>query len=295
MIKSEDLELFVAIARSGSLSGGARQLHMVKSAVSQRLAALEKQLDTRLIQRTTRHMSLTEAGQTFLAHAEKVLDALAETEAAVRADQAALRGRLRFAAPLSYGLLKLQPVIARFLRDYPEITMEVDFSDRRVDLVEEGYDLALRIGALAPSSLIARRLGTVKRVVAASPRYWAEHGVPEHPNELEILDCLRYRAAQLSDTVAWSSNDGIVSEIRPRIKLISTSGDFLVKMAVEGCGYLIEPAFLMAEELASGKLQEVLGAVDWQDFDMHLLFPPGRMMTARTRRFAECIATALQN
>ncbi|MEL6323110.1 MAG: LysR family transcriptional regulator [Pseudomonadota bacterium] len=293
MIATTDLQIFVAIARAGSISRAADQLKIAKSALSRRLAELERSLGVQLIARTTRQMSLTSAGEVFLARAEQVLDDLAETEADVRAADAALTGRLRIAAPLSYGLARLQPIFTDFLKSHPDLDIEVDFSDRKVDLVGDGFDIALRIGSLPDSSLIARRVGPVDHIAAAAPAFWDQYGRPDHPGDLASLACLRYLNAPAPRTVPYTLPDGSSGTVVPDIRMLASNSDFLCGLAVEACGFLVEPDFILEPYLKDGRLEAVLPDVRWADMSLYLVYPPSRRITARTRAFSEAVAARL--
>jgi len=171
MSRLTEIETFIVIARTGSISRAAEQLGIAKSAASRRLSELEARLGAQLILRTTRQFSLTEEGQTFLTNAESALEALESAERTVRDDTQELSGPLHVAAPVSYRLTKMQPVFTQFLIDNPEVTLRADFSDRTVDLVQEGFDLAVRIGELADSTLIARKITTLRHCAVASPAF----------------------------------------------------------------------------------------------------------------------------
>jgi DNA-binding transcriptional LysR family regulator len=198
MSQLEEMRVFVRIVEAGSLTGAADQLDVAKSAVSRRLAGLEQRLGARLINRTTRSLALTDAGDMFYRRARDVLGAIDAAEAAVRDASERLAGRIRLAAPLSFGIAHLGPALRDFTDAHPEVRFDVDLNDRQVDLVAEGFDLALRIARLPDSQLAARRLTRVRRVVLASPRWWAEHGMPQTPADLAEHAALEYANAPAS-------------------------------------------------------------------------------------------------
>lgn len=293
MSKLDEMEAFVAIARSGSISKAAEKLGTAKSAMSRRLSDLEARLGVQLIIRTTRQLSLTDEGATYLERAEQALDTFADAENAVRNEKDQLSGTLRIAAPVSYGLSKLRPVFTAFMLDHPNVDIHVDFSDRNVDLVQDGFDMAVRIGKLEDSSLIARRVTSVQHRVVASPSFWKKHGVPESPADLETLPFLRYSNGRRRDKVEYSTAEGVKGTINPHQRANASNGDFLAQLAVAGIGFMIEPEFIVDEHLASGELEEVLSNHTWLALDLFIVFPANRRITKRTRVFADRVRKAL--
>jgi DNA-binding transcriptional LysR family regulator len=293
MSRLNEIETFVVIARTGSISRAAEQLGIAKSATSRRLSDLEARLGAQLIQRTTRQFSLTEEGQTFLASAEVALDALNDAERSVRDEVAELSGPLHVAAPVSYGLSKMQPVFTQFLIDNPDVTLRADFSDRTVDLVQDGFDLAIRIGDLPDSSLVARKITTVRHCVVASPAFWNAHGKPDAPEDLQHLPFLRYENLRNRQALTFKRPDGTKGSISPPQRVRASNGDFLAQMAVADLGFMVEPEFVAEPYLRSGELIEVLQDYDWFGLNLYAVFPPGRRPTRRTEAFVDCLQRAL--
>lgn len=293
MSRLNEIETFVVIARTGSISRAAEQLGIAKSATSRRLSDLEARLGAQLIQRTTRQFSLTEEGQTFLASAEVALDALNDAERSVRDEVAELSGPLHVAAPVSYGLSKMQPVFTQFLIDNPDVTLRADFSDRTVDLVQDGFDLAIRIGDLPDSSLVARKINTVRHCVVASPTFWNAHGKPDAPEDLQHLPFLRYENLRNRQALTFKRPDGTKGSISPPQRVRASNGDFLAQMAVADLGFMVEPEFVAEPYLRSGELIEVLQDYDWFGLNLYAVFPPGRRPTRRTEAFVDCLQRAL--
>ncbi len=290
MDRVAELENFVAIARAGSISRAATQMHAAKSAVSRRLSDLETRLGVQLINRTTRQMNLTDAGAAFLTRAEAILDELNEAEASLRDGHQGLTGKLRIAAPLSFGLSHLQPVLSQFIRAHPNLSVEVDFSDRRVNLIEEGFDVALRIGVLADSSLIARKVTRIHHTVAAAPSFWDRHGRPTKPEDLETLSCLRYSNQNRPETIRYWGKRGKTGVIAPPIKMLASNGEFVASMAVDACGFIVEPRFIVAPYLRTGELEAALENYEWSDMNLYLVYPPTRRVSTRAQAFADAIA-----
>lgn len=293
MLNTDDLYIFSDIVRAGSISKAATQRGQSKSVLSRKLSDLEAQLGVTLITRTTRAMHLTNAGAELLERAESILDELADTENAVRNDASALTGRLRIAAPLSYGLTVLQPILSQFIRDHPKLKVEIDFSDRKIDLVEDGFDIALRIGVLTDSSLIARKVTSVGHTVAANSAFWDTHGRPKHPDDLSELPALRYLNLKSPGTIPWWGPGGTRGVVHPPVGVLAGNGDFLAGLAHDGCGFMVEPDFILAPWLKNMKLEAVLTDYAWSQMNLYLVYPPSRRIAARTRTFADAVLRAL--
>ncbi len=293
MARLDEIETFVVIARTGSISRAAEQLGIAKSAASRRLSDLEARLGAQLILRTTRQFSLTEEGQSFLANAETALEALDEAERTVREEAQDLSGPLNVAAPVSYGLSKMQPVFTQFLIDNPDVTLRADFSDRTVDLVQDGFDVAIRIGDLPDSSLVARKISTVRHCVVASPAFWDAHGTPVTPEDLRHLPFLRYENLKARQVIPFERPDGTNGTVNPPQRVRASNGDFLAQMAVANLGFMVEPEFVSEPYLKTGELVEVLQDHDWFGLNLYAVFPPGRRPTRRTQAFVDCLQRAL--
>lgn len=293
MSRLTEIETFVAIARSGSISKAALQLGVAKSAVSRRLSDLEARLGVQLILRTTRQSSLTDEGTAFLERADFALEALDEAELSVRDAATLLSGRLRVAAPVSYGLSKMQPVFTQFMIDNPDVTLHADFSDRNVDLVQDGFDVAIRIGNLPDSSLIARKITEIRHRAVGSPSFWKANGMPRRAEDLKDLPFLRYINLRRRDTIPFQRPDGTDGVINPPQRVQASNGDFLAQMALAGLGFMVEPEFVVEDLLASGELVEVLSDHGWFGLNLYAVFPPNRRPTRRAKVFVDCLAEAL--
>jgi DNA-binding transcriptional LysR family regulator len=294
MSRLAEIETFIVIARTGSISRAAEQLGIAKSAASRRLSDLEARLGAQLILRTTRQFSLTEEGQSFLGSAEIALEALDDAERTVRDGAQQLSGPLRVAAPVSYGLSKMQPVFAQFLVDNPDVTLSADFSDRTVDLVQDGFDLAIRIGDLPDSSLVARKITSVRHCAVASPEFWQTHGKPETPEDLQHLPFLRYENLRTRNSLAFHRPDSASGTISPPHRVRASNGDFLAQMAVAGLGFMVEPEFVSEPYLQTGELVEVLNDHSFLGLNLYAVFPPGRRPTRRAEAFVDCLTIALR-
>lgn len=243
----------------------------------------------RLATRSTRGFALTALGESYHDYAQRLLADLSEADAAIRGEQAALSGVLRVAAPLSFGLRHVAPVVARLMFDAPDLRFELDLSDRRIDLVNEGVDLAVRVGRLDDSSLIARKLRDIRHVCAASPTFWEKHGIPKSPAELSGYPHLAYRSS--AGAVPWNyrtpnGDSGTVS-FKPR--LLSSNGEGLVIAAEQGLGVLLEPDFVCGDAIDRGTLRPVFEDHDWVGVAAYVVYPAGRPLPARARRFIDML------
>ena len=290
MDRLEHLETFVAVIEAGSFTAAADRLGIAKSAVSRRIAALEERLGAQLLRRTTRRISRTAAGQAFYDRSVRILADLDEAESAVAEAHGELRGRLRVALPLSFGVRHMCAPIAEFSAAHPRVSFELDLNDRRVDLIEEGADLAIRIGHLSDSSLIARRLFESRQIVCASPGYLERHGVPESPAALTEHDCLVY--SNVADPGRWAYRDGAGQErhVDVNVAMRVSSGDFIVESAARGLGVCMQPAFIAGDAIRRGELVPVLTGVAWPTTPAWALYPPARHLSSRVRAFIDFIA-----
>ncbi len=290
MDKFEDLQAFVAVVEAGSFTGAAERLGAAKSAVSRRVSALEERLGVQLLRRTTRTQNLTETGRSFYAHSARILADLDEAESAVQQEHGELRGTLRVALPLSFGVRHMCKPIASFTRRHPKIRFDLDLNDRRIDLVEEGMDLAIRIGHLPDSSLIARRLFDARTVVCASPHYLSVHGEPQSPEELVDHDCLVYTNLPDPGTWRWKDGQGRQQSVDVRVVMRASNGDLLANAAAHGLGIVIQPTFLAAEAIRRGNLVPILENYEWPASPAFAVYPPTRHLSYRVRAFIDFLA-----
>jgi DNA-binding transcriptional LysR family regulator len=289
MSEFEEMRTFVRIVEAGSISKAAEQLGIAKSGVSRRLTDLESRLGVRLIARTTRRSSLTEAGRGYYAGAVKLLADVAELDAATADAETSLRGTLRLAAPLSFGLTHLAPAIEAFLCAHPGLDLDIDFSDRQVDLVERGVDLAVRIAQLKDSNLQARRLCPVRLVLCASPAYLEANGRPERPAELERHRLLRY-AASGGSAIRLRDGEGGETLVQAAAPVVANNGDFLRDMAVAGLGITLIPSFIAWQALAAGELVEIMPGHAPAPLNAWAVYPRNRYLSRRARLFIDFLA-----
>lgn len=280
---------FVEVVDGRSFSAAARRLGLTRSAVSRQVAGLEDRLGARLLNRTTRRLSVTEAGAVYHQHCVRIL---AEAEAAERAvmdlDEAP-RGLLRINAPMSFGLGHLGPALAAFACAHPALTVDLTLDDRVVDLVGEGYDMAVRIADLPPSTLIARRLAVNRRVLCAAPAYLARAGRPQRPEDLARHACLAYSYLATGNDWRFRGPDGPVT-VRIDPVMSVNNGDVLRQMAVAGLGILLSPTFIAGDDLRSGALVPLLE--DWIEADTGIfaIYPHGRHLSPKVRAVVDFLA-----
>ncbi|HQU14671.1 MAG: LysR family transcriptional regulator [Chromatiales bacterium 21-64-14] len=288
------MQTFLRVVEAGSITGAADRMGVVKSVVSRRLADLEAHLGVELFHRTTRRLTLTDTGRSFYERCGRILADLEEAEQAVSREHGALRGRLRVAAPHSFGLRHLTPAITGFMTRHPGVVFELDFNDRQVDLLQEGFDMAVRIARLADSSLIARRIAPIRQVVCASPAYLAQHGVPRQPEDLKRHACLAYANSPEPDTWTYRTPGGGEGTVTVPVHLAANSGDFLTAAAVAGHGVVLEPTFIVYDAIRQGRLRPVLENYEWPGISAYAVYPHTRHLSSRVRAFVdflvECFA-----
>ena len=290
MDKFEDIQTFIAVVEAGSFTAAAERLETTKSAVSRRVSSLEAHLGAQLLRRTTRAMNLTETGSSFYERGKRVLADLEEAEAAIAQQQGELRGSLRVALPLSFGVRHMCAPIAAFIRQHPKVQFDLDLNDRQIDLVGENIDVALRIGRLNDSSLIARRLFDVNVVACAAPAYLHARGEPKNPGELRDHDCLVY--SNMPDRDRWTCEDadGKRHEAPLNRVMTASSGDFLGNAAAHGLGIVLQPTFIAADAIRRGRLVPVLTNYRWPTVSAFAVYPPTRHLSYRVRAFIDFLA-----
>jgi DNA-binding transcriptional LysR family regulator len=295
MAHLEQLETFVRVVEAGSFSGAARQMVLAKSAVSRRVAELESRLGAQLLHRTTRRLSMTETGQQLYERAQRILADLEEAEESATGDKALLRGRLHVTAPLSFGVMHLPPLLTPFLERYPDLILDLDLSDRMLNLVESGFDLALRIGDLEDSSIVARRLAPIRFVLCASSDYLRKNGVPEKPQELTGHQGLSYSNAPEGDQWRFESPESERISVRVPSRLRSNNGDILLQQAIAGMGIAVLPTFLAYRAVQSGELRVVLPGYPPPATALYALYPSRRYQPYRVRALIDHLADRLSD
>lgn len=287
MDKFEGMAAFVRIVETGSITGAAQRLGIAKSAVSRRIRDLEAQLGAQLLHRTTRTVTLTDTGRGFYERAVRILADLREAEVAVSQAHAAVRGRLRVALPLSFGLEHLSPAIAELAQAHPDVELDLDFNDRVVDLVHEGFDAAVRIGQLPDSTLIARPLAPIRSLVCGSPAYLAANGTPATPQDLAQHRALVY--SSVPEPTVWRYLDPASAEggVKVSARLRSNNGDFIRDAAIAGQGLAMLPSFIVYRAVADGRLLPLLTDHTWPLVHAYVVYPPTRHLSRRVRVFVD--------
>jgi len=294
MDRFENMSVFIRVVETGSISAAALRLGVAKSAVSRRLKELEEHLGVELFHRTTRKMNLTDTGSAFYHQSVRILDDVFEAEVATSQAHGTLKGSLKIALPSTFGLMHMGPAINEFLQLHPQIEFDLDFNDREVDLIQEGFDLAVRIANLPDSSLIARRLASIQFVVCASPAYLKKMGVPQSPDALSKHQCLVY--SLIRDFEYWNFTDVDGKKIRVKIypNLKASTGEFLKDAAVEGQGIILIPSFIAYKEIEGGALVQILKKYEISKLDAYAIYPQTRHLSQRVRAFVDFLVNRFE-
>jgi len=290
MDRLQAMTVFAKVVEQGSFARAAERLSISTSACSRQVAELEAHLDTRLLNRTTRRLSLTESGQGFYERCVQLLADLEDAEQAATASAARPRGTLRITTSINFGVRHVSPAIGAFLAKYPEVKFDVSLSDRIVDLVEEGYDLAIRIGSAGGETVVARKLGEARMVACASPAYLKAHGAPQTPADLARHACLTYEYMPVRNVWPFRGADGREHAVRVSGPLHSNNGDLLAAAAVAGVGIAYEPEFILGPDLKAGRLVPVLAPYTSPLGPIYAVYPSRRYLTAKVRAFVEFLA-----
>lgn len=289
-----DIQVFMAVVDTGSFVAGGQAMGLSRSAAGKAIARLEQRLSVRLLHRTTRSLGLTDEGREFYRRGLQILASVDDAEASVAGDKGTARGVLRLTAPSAFGRRILLPLVPKFLVAWPEVQVEISFSDRLADVVEEGFDLAVRIGVTAPDTrLVSRTLARYRALLCASPAYLAARGEPQTVESLAGHEALLFSSR--SQKQPWRLRDergeGGKAPIRGRLRL--DSGEALHDAALAGLGIAYLPEFMIAEDLAAGRLQQVLHAVTGEEVRIVALYPNKRLLEPRVRRFLDLLVDTL--
>ncbi len=287
MLKIEDLQAFTLVVDAGSFTAAAERMNVAKSAVSRRITDLERQLGAQLLQRSTRRLSLTATGTSFYERAVRILCDLEEAEQAVAQEHGQLSGVLRVTVPLSFGLAHLSPAITDFMRQHPKVEFDIQFNDRQVDLIQEGFDVAVRIGQLADSNLVARPIAPITQVLCASPHYLKMHGTPTAPEELQQHAFLAYSNIPDPHTLDYHDEHGQAGRVQLRIAHKANSGDFLRAAAIAGHGIVRQPTFIVYRAIEAGELVPLLKNYRWSEMHAYAVYPQTRHLSRRVRAFVD--------
>jgi len=286
MNKFEELESFVAVVDRHSFSRAADKLGVAKSILSRRVSDLEKRLGVQLMQRTTRKLSLTDAGRHFYQRAINLLADLNDAEQMVSDAQASLSGKIKLAAPLGIGIGQLSRPISEFMQLHTDVEIAVELDDRNVDLVGEGFDLAVRVGQLQDSNLIARKLAEVHFATCASPEYLAKHGEPKHPSELSAHQVMHYSNLQIGEQWFYYQSGRRVTP-RMKYRLSANNGELLASAASHGLGICAGPLFYLQEYIERGELVPILKDFPREAAGMYAIYPPGRLVSRRVKMLSD--------
>jgi DNA-binding transcriptional LysR family regulator len=286
-----DVLAFVRVVETGAFARAGERMGLAKSIVSRRVARLEKQLGARLLTRTAQGAQPTEVGRAYHVRAANILAELEAAQEVVAEAVTQIAGPIRITAPVSLGVAHLAPALAEFARLYPSVELDISFDDKTIDLVGGGFDLAIRIGKLADSTLVARRIAPIRAVAVASPFYLAERGRPMHPRDLKDHDYLVYANVSMTEQLRFKTEDGWKSA-RGQLRLRADSGEMLRAAAVAGLGIVVLPSFIAASSVETGELEVILADYPLQEgVALHAVMPPGRATTARVRALIDFLAS----
>lgn len=293
MDRFDEMHAFVAVVDAGSFVRAAEALQVSKTVVSRLVADLEARLGVRLLHRTTRRLSLTAEGEVFHARCKELLAGVDEAEAEVTAGAQEAVGLLRLNVPVSFGLMHLAPLWPAFLQQHPKVTLDVTLSDRIVDLVDEGYDLAVRIARLPASTLVSRQLSSTRLVLCASPEYLRRHGAPAHPDAIAWHPVFSYTLLASGDTWGFDGPQGPVSvKVAPTMR--SNSGDTCVAAALAHQGIVLQPSFMVGQHLRSGALVEVLPEYRSIELGIYAVYPSRRHLLPKVRVLIDFLVEAFR-
>jgi len=293
MDKYEEMRTFVHIVDAGGISHAANRLDIAKSAVSRRLNDLEARLQVQLFNRSTRKLSITDTGRSYYQQCLRLLNDLNEVESSLCEDNAKLTGTLRIAAPLSFGLSHLGDVIKRFIHDHPEIKIDLSLDDRRVNIIEEHFDVALRIGVLEDSQLFARKLFTLNLIPVASANFLKIHGIPRTAKDLEKLPLVSYPIS--SNYLQYSDAKGNTGKIKPNIIHACNNGSFNAELVSNDIGYCILPSFIAYKYIENNALVPLLCDYSWGNESAYAVYPSNRHLSQRVRTFIDFLVISFEN
>lgn len=291
MDRFDAMKAFVTVATEGSFTKAADKLDTSNQLVSKYVSHFEEHLGVRLFNRTTRKVHLTEAGEECFEHAKHILESVNDMEGHFGQLQSTAKGLLHISAPVSFSTLHLAPFICDFRKEHPEVGIDLQLSDRKIDVIEEGFDVALRIGHLKSSSLIAKKIAPVRLVLCASPDYLKQNGTPSHPKDLVAEHFLRYSYMELSP-----SNLPLLEALRAHNQkhqsgLVANNGEVLMAAAIAGEGYILQPTFIVGESLRQGKLQTILQEYEPEPMGLYAVYPHRKLLAPKLRAFIDFISS----
>ena len=293
MDRIDAMQAFIAVADLQGFAPAARKLRLSPSAVTRLIAALEDRLGARLLQRTTRSVTLTDAGTRYLARARRILADVEEAELAAEGERTKPSGRLVVSAPVGFGRLHVSPVMSAYLKRYPEVSAELRLEDRVVNLVEDGVDLAVRIGILGDSSLVARHVGEMRRIVVAAPSYLKQHGEPKSPAGIATHQTIQFGSTSVTGEWRFAEGDREIRlNITPRFS--SNGADAAVQYAEQGGGLTRVLAYQAADAIRRGTLKVVLQRFEQPPLPIHIVYPTSRLLSAKVRSFIDLVTETAQ-
>jgi DNA-binding transcriptional LysR family regulator len=286
------MKLFVRVAELGSFAAVAQQLGVARSVVTRQIAGLETHLGVKLMARSTRRLSLTSAGTAYLEKCRVILNLVEAAETDVAEERLTPRGNIRMSLPLSFGLKRLAPLLLDFSQRYPEVGLDMDYSDRRVKLIEEGIDLSIRITRRLDGGDVARKIGTGRMQVVASKNYLAQHGRPQHPAELIHHECLGYTSGGIAQN--WEFKvDGQLQSFPVRSRINANNGDVLTEAAAQGLGITLQPDFIIDDYLADDRVEAILVDFPVAELGIYAMLPSNRHIPHRVRVLMDFLAAGL--
>lgn len=294
MDKFQEMQAFVAVVENGSFVRAADALNASKAAISRQVAELEQRLGIRLLNRTTRKLSLTDEGQLFYMRCTDLLNGLEELESELRLRSGEPSGHLRISVPVTFGILHLAPLWGKFLQMHPKISMEVTLSDRTVDLVEDGFDLAVRISGSPHPTFIARKLASSKIVACASPAYLKRHGTPKHPKDIADHDVVSYTYSASKDEWEFIHPSGKREVIKTKSRLHANNGDTCVAAALQDQGIIMQPEFMVYDALRTGKLKPLLTDYQTAELGIYAIYASRRQLPLKLRSLIDFLVDAFQ-
>ncbi|MBL0351199.1 MAG: LysR family transcriptional regulator [Dechloromonas sp.] len=292
MDRLDAMRLFVRVAELDSFSAVALQAGVARSVVTRKIAALETHLGVKLMARSTRRLALTSAGSAYLEKCRVVLNLVEAAEADVAEERLTPRGNIRISLPLSFGLKRLAPLLLDFSQRYPEVALDMDYGDRRINLIEEGIDLAIRITPQLESGDVARKIGTGRMLVVAAPQYLARHGRPQHPAELAHHECLGY--TNVGSPMLWQFMvNGQLESFPVRSRINANNGDVLTEAAAQGLGITLQPDFIAASCLDAGRVEQILADFAIPELGIYAMLPGNRHVPHRVRVLMDMLSAEL--
>jgi len=292
MDRFKEIEAFVTVVEAGSFVAAGDAMHVSKAAVSRAVLELEKRLGARLLQRTTRRLSITEAGRAYYDRCKQIMAELDEADSAVGAVTGNAVGKLRINAPVSFGIRHLSPLWGQFMQRYPQVELEIDLSDRIVDVVDEGFDAVIRISRLVDSTLVHRKLATTRIVPVASPAYIEARGLPREPGALDAHDTIGYEYSASGDIWHFETEAGVPLEINTKPRARANNGDTCRSLVLDGVGIAMEPDFLVADDLAAGRMVRLFPQYRCREIGIYVVYPSRKHLSVKVRALVDFLADA---